>query len=193
MLLWGGIGYAVRNPTSVNILNPASYTSFDSLSFVFEGGLLSNFTKLETSSLSQKSNYTSMAYITFGFPINRWWKGSFGLLPYSSVGYNFSENIVDPNPRIGNTKYKYEGQGGINQFFIGQAFKINQNLSLGVNISYLFGYIDRIQKVYLLDSANTYNTNDVVSTNVGIFNFNFGLQYTKKIGERFNFWNRYCF
>lgn len=177
----GGIGYAVRNPSSVNILNPASYTSFDSLSFVFEGGLLSNFTKLETSTLSQKSNYTSLAYITFGFPINKWWKGSFGLLPYSSVGYNVSESQVLSG--LGTVKYKSEGQGGLNQFFIGQGFKINQNLSLGVNVSYLFGYIDRIQKVYFPDSIYTYNIKDLVSTNLGIFNFNFGLQYTKKIGN----------
>ena len=182
----GGIGYAVRNPTSVNVMNPASYTSFDSLSFIFEGGLLSNFTTLETSNISQKSNYTSLAYLTFGFPINSWWKGSFGLLPYSSVGYNVSETKVDPNPSIGNTKYTYEGQGGLNQFYIGQAFKINQNLSLGVNVSYLFGFIDRIQKVYFPDSLYTYNIKQVKSTNIGIFNFNFGLQYTKKISNGLN-------
>ena len=177
----GGIGYAVRNPTSINILNPASYTSFDSLSFVFEGGLVSNFTTLETSTLSQKSNYTSLAYITFGFPINKWWKGSFGLLPYSSVGYNVSEKqVVDS---IGNVKYTFEGQGGINQFYIGQGFKINENLSLGINVSYLFGYIDRTQKVYFLDSVYIYNSKEIKSTNVGIFNFSFGLQYTKKIGN----------
>jgi len=177
----GGIGYAVRNPTSVNILNPASYTCFDSLSFVFEGGLLSNFTTLETSSLSQKSNYTSLAYITFGFPINKWWKGSFGLLPYSSVGYTISESQNMAN--FGTVKYKFDGQGGINQFYIGQAFKINQNLSLGVNISYLFGFIDKIQTVYFPDSLYTFDIKESKSTNLGIFNFNFGLQYNKKIGK----------
>ncbi len=175
----GGIGYAVRNPTSINVLNPASYSSFDSLSFVFEGGLLSNFTTLNTNSLSQKSNYTSMAYITFGFPINRWWKGSFGLLPYSSVGYNVSEDTTLDN--LGNARYKFEGQGGLNQFYIGQAFKLNQNLSLGVNVSYVFGFIDKIQTVYFPDSLYTFNVKDIKSTNVGMFNFNFGLQYTKKI------------
>jgi len=180
----GGIGYAVRNPTSVNVLNPASYTCFDSLSFVFEGGLMSNFTKLETSSLSQKSNYTSLAYVTFGFPINKWWKGSFGLLPYSSVGYNIVDNNVATD--AGNVTYKYEGQGGINQFYIGQAFKINENLSVGVNVSYLFGFIDRIQSVYFPDSLYTFNIKEIKSTNIGVFNFNFGLQYTKKIGNGLN-------
>jgi hypothetical protein len=125
-----------------------------------------------------------LAYITFGFPINKWWKGSFGLLPYSSVGYNVSE--IQQVPNVGNVKYKYEGQGGINQFYIGQGFKINQNLSLGVNVSYLFGFIDRIQKVYPSDTGSfnyIFNVKDVKSTNIGMFNFNFGLQYTKKIGN----------
>ncbi|MCX6232227.1 MAG: hypothetical protein NTZ33_11855 [Bacteroidetes bacterium] len=180
----GGLGYAERNSTSVNVLNPASYMSFDSLSFVFEGGLTSNFVTSETSfpvSLSQKSNYTSLAYMCFGFPINRWWKGSFGLLPYSSVGYNITEyqNLA----HFGNVKSTFEGDGGINQFFIGQAFRINKNLSLGINISYLFGGIDRTQKVYFPDSAFTYNTKDFRSTNYGAFNFNFGLQYFKGMGK----------
>jgi hypothetical protein len=181
----GGIGYAIGSSTSVNFLNPASYTKFDSLSFIFEGGMLSNFTTLETSTLSQKSNYTSLSYLTFGFPINSWWKASFGLLPFSSVGYKITDHQVDPN--FGNVDFKYEGQGGINQFFIGQAIKINSNLSFGVNVSYLFGTVDKIRSIHPLDSAYVFDVKVKNSITYGNFNFNFGLQYFKNLKNDYIF------
>ncbi len=181
----GGIGYAVGSSTSVNFLNPASYTKFDSLSFVFEGGMVSNFITQETSLLSQKSNYTSLSYLTFGFPINRWWKASFGLLPYSSVGYKVTDRQTVAD--FGTVDFKYEGQGGINQFFIGQAIKINSNLSFGVNIAYLFGSIDKLRTVSPMDSAFVFNVRVKNSATYGNFNFNFGLQYFKNLKNDFIF------
>ena len=43
----GEIGFGVRSPYHVNFDNPASYTAFDSVSFVFEGGFVSTFTTLK--------------------------------------------------------------------------------------------------------------------------------------------------
>lgn len=177
----GGTAFAYKNQYSVNFLNPASYTGFDTLSFIFEGGLQSNFSKLETSTLSQKSNYTSMSHLTFGFPITHRWKASFGLLPYSTTGYKVSDYKTEDS--IGRVRYLYEGQGGINQFFIGQAFSINKNLSIGVNVSYLFGSIEKSRSVYLLDSVYSYNVKAKNITTYGVFKFDLGLQYFKKISE----------
>lgn len=181
----GGIGFAIATPNSVNFNNPASYTKFDSLSFIFEGGMISNFTTLESNGLSQKSNYTSLSYLTFGFPINRWWKASFGLLPYSSVGYKITDH--QSVPYYGNVDFRYEGNGGINQFFIGQAIKLNSNLSIGVNIGYLFGTIDKSRIVAPLDSAYVFNVKTLNSNTYGNFKFNFGLQYFKSLKNDFIF------
>ena len=63
LLSMGNIGIGYRSPTSVNYINPASYTSIDSISFVFEGSLISLNTDLSTSELTQKSNYTSLASV----------------------------------------------------------------------------------------------------------------------------------
>ncbi len=179
----GGTAIAYKSPYSVNFINPASYSAFDTLSFVFEGGLFSNFSVLKTSTLSQNSNYTSMSHLTFGFPITKKWKAAFGLLPYSSVGYKVSDYKTEDS--IGRVKYVYEGQGGINQFFLGQAFSINNNLSLGVNVSYLFGSIEKSRTVYLLDSVYTYNVKAKNSTGYGVFKFDFGIQYFKNLNNNF--------
>ncbi len=177
----GGTSLAYKTPNSVNFLNPASYSVFDTLSFIFEGGLQSNFSDLETSTLSQKSNYTSMSHLTFGFPITHKWKASFGLLPYSSVGYKVSDYKTEDS--VGNVKYIYDGQGGINQFFVGQAYSINKNLSIGLNVSYLFGSIEKSRTAVILDSVYTYNVKAKNTTNYGVFKFDFGLQYFENISK----------
>jgi hypothetical protein len=69
-----------------------------------------------------------------GFPLTRWWKTNIGLVPYSQMGYK----IVDVSLSHG-AEHHYEGTGGINQFYFGNAVNLTSNFSAGVNISYLFG------------------------------------------------------
>ena len=76
----GGISFGYRNSNSINYTNPASYTAFDTTSFVFETGINSRFIQISSSSVSQKSNYTSLGYIVLGFPVTKWWGASVGLL-----------------------------------------------------------------------------------------------------------------
>ncbi len=175
----GGMGIALNNPYSVNVLNPASYAAFDSLSFVFEGGVISNFSTIKNNTLSQKSNYTSLSYITFGFPITKWWRASFGLLPYSNVGFKVSDKESIAN--VGNVTYRYEGSGGINQLYLGNAIKFNKNLSIGFNASYLFGALVKTNSILFPDSALMYNSKTVNTVNIGNFCFKLGLQYNKKL------------
>jgi len=175
----GGIGLAYRNPNTVNFSNPASYTAFDTTSFVFETNVVSNFSELTTSSLSQKSNYTTLGYMLFGFRVNRWWAASIGLLPYSNVGYKISDEESIAN--IGRIDYLYQGYGGINRFYIGNSFKLFKNLSIGFNSSYLFGTLNKIRTASFPDSANYFSTKITNITNVNDFLFNYGLQFNHKI------------
>lgn len=55
----GGISYGVSSPFFVNTANPATYTSFDTLSFVFDIGAHTRQSKLITQDLSQTANFTS--------------------------------------------------------------------------------------------------------------------------------------
>jgi hypothetical protein len=173
----GGISYAFRSPYCVNYANPASYTALDTMSFVFETGVYSNLVQLSSEALSQKSNYTSLACIVFGFPVTKWWGASIGLLPYSSVGYKISDSAQIDN--IGKTKYLYEGSGGVNQFYIGNAFKIIKNLSVGFNVAYLFGSLDKTNTVFFPDSINSFDLRLLNSRRVNDFQFTYGLQYQK--------------
>jgi len=174
----GGISYGFRNSSAVNYTNPASYTAFDTTSFVFETGVNSHFVQLSTTDLSQTTNYTSLSYLVFGFPVTKWWGASMGLLPYSSVGYKIAmyEILAD----IGKTKYLYEGAGGLNQFYIGNAIRL-KNLSFGINAAFIFGSLDKINSVSFPDSISSLGLRLKNSTLVNDFLFTYGLQYQKSL------------
>ncbi len=134
---------------------------------------------METNKNNQTSNYTSLAYLKFGFPVTKWWGSSFGLLPYSNVGYNISTNDYLQN--IGNVNYTYEGQGGINRVYLGNAFKlIDSTLSIGVNASYLFGTLDNINTAVFVDSLYYFDIRTTNSRIVSGFLFSYGAQYQTK-------------
>ena len=137
----GQTGIALRSPSHINYTNPASYGAFDSLSFVFEGGFSAESVRLTSRFQSTSRSYASLGYLSFGFPITKWWKTALGLVPFSDVGYNVLS--TEESPSAGTILTLYSGSGGINRFFWGNAFNITKDLSVGVNVSYLFGNATR--------------------------------------------------
>ena len=180
----GGTSFGIRSSAYVNHSNPASYTSIDTTSFLFEGGIYTQSATLKTLSASQKSTFSSIGPIAFGFPITRWAKASFGLMPYSNVGYKINEQkpltITDTTITVSNI---YDGSGGINTAYLGIGVAISRNLSIGVNADFLFGTIRRNSTSYFPDLlyAQSYRETNMIKVND--FNFNFGLQYTTKLGK----------
>jgi hypothetical protein len=175
----GGTSVAMRSPYHINFLNPASYTAFDSTSFVFEGGIIFNYVTLKTDLQSASRTYASVGYLTFGFPVTKWWRTTLGLLPYSNVGYNVSTN--DILPQVGSVSRIYSGSGGINRFLWGNGFKLTRNLSIGINASYLFGSIIREAASTFPDSAFYLNFRQDNNITVSGFYFDYGIQYTAKL------------
>ncbi|MEI6890153.1 MAG: hypothetical protein ACOYM0_09825 [Bacteroidales bacterium] len=171
----GQTGIALRSPSHINYTNPASYGAFDSLSFVFEGGFSAESVRLTSRFQSTSRSYASLGYLSFGFPITKWWKTALGLVPFSDVGYNVLS--TEESPSAGTILTLYSGSGGINRFFWGNAFNITKDLSVGVNVSYLFGNATRESVVVFFDSLHSmdYKIDNYVTT--GDFYFNFGAQY----------------
>jgi len=175
----GQTGYAFRSPYHVNYLNPASYTAFDSMSFVFEGGFNSEFVTLSSNFQRVNRNYASLGNLLFGMPVTRWWKTSLGLVPFSDVGYNVAS--YEEYPNSGTVVRNYVGSGGINRFYWGNAFRITKNLSFGINASYLFGSMIREALVLFPDSVNSMNFQVGYYVTVNDLYFNAGLQYRAKL------------
>jgi len=169
----GGISLALREPKSINISNPASYTSFRRNSFVFDIGAEMNILTLNTGDTSQSTYHTSLSYLTFGFPVTKWWGSSFGLRPFSVLNYKVTDEKTLSN--IGDVSYIYEGRGGINEVYWGNAFRIG-GFSFGGNISYLFGPLTR-SRSEIFTLANTFNYYHEETINIGGAYFKVGTQY----------------
>ncbi len=182
LMSMGGIRNAANGYNMINIYNPATYISFDSLSFVFEGGIMGSKGTIKTNSISEPTTYASLNHLLFGFQINKWWKSSFGLVPFSDVGYNtvLEQDIDD----IGRTLFQYEGSGGISQAYWGHAFKISDSWAAGFNFFYNFGTIDKARTIYFPDSLPYYqNTRLDNKIKVGGISFDFGILNKRKIAN----------
>ncbi len=129
----GSVGYAMNSGRQINVMNPASYASIDSLTFLFDIGADMAFLWQKEGDVKEKSVGGGLDYITMQFPICKFMGGSIGMLPYSSVGYAFGSDIA-------HGAMQNQGSGGINQAYLGVAGKVG-GFSLGVNVAYSFGNI----------------------------------------------------
>lgn len=170
----GGVGYAMNSGRQINAMNPASYASIDSLTFLFDMGL--NFNTIWSSENGVKSKDYSggIDYITLQFPVTKYMGVSAGLVPFSSVGYSFGDEIVHGS----NSR---EGIGGINQLYVGVGANVYKNLSVGANISYLFGTIINDAYAYT-DHGSTSLFERVMQ--IRDWRVQFGAQYSIDFGRK---------
>ncbi len=169
----GGTGIGIRDPLHLNNLNPASYTSIQTITQIFEVGLFVESDYYETSKESGRSSTGNLTSINSWFRFSKKWAGNFGLTPFSNVDYSISSNYALGEAE-GST-VQYSGTGGISQFYIGNGYQLTKNLSVGVNLSYLFG---SIQKKETIDSGIGAGTGITKKTNVNRINADYGAQYT---------------
>lgn len=173
----GGIGYGLNSGRLVNMKNPASYAFIDSLTFLFDMGV--DYTHISskqpatesTEAASQNQSGGGLDYVTMQFPVGKRFGASVGLVPFSSVGYSFGTEIANGvNAR--------EGNGGFNQLYVGFAGKIVNGLSVGANVSYLFGNI--INDIYTTTTSNSQSLFEQL-TEVRDYRLEFGAQYSFNI------------
>jgi len=138
----GGVGYALQNPYYVNFKNPAAFAAFDSLSFIADLSFSVMNQQLKTNKLSQSGTFAQLDYLAIGLPILKMWRMSAGIMPYSDVGYGILDTRQVELDTLRTVNFQYKGTGGIQMLYWGNAFKVYKGLTLGMNLSYLFGTIN---------------------------------------------------
>ena len=176
----GGIGFGLRDANHINYQNPAANSAQDTMSFIFSTGISGNTMQLAGTEGSHNVTNITLSHLAIGFPVSRWWKTGFGLVPYSRMGYN----IIDVDLQ---SEHYYEGNGGINQFYFGNAWKLTNNISAGVNLSYLFGSLSQNRTLLFPLSENTFSINSQSRAIVGDFHIRYGLQYTNRIMDGYHY------
>lgn len=180
----GGIGYGLQSSGQINVKNPASYASMDSLTFLFDFGVnLQNVWMKESptskypAGLKQKNINGNLEYIVMQFPLSKKMAASVGLVPYSYVGYSYGGTL----PNGDDTKV---GEGGINQAYAGIGYRPVDAFSIGFNMGYLFGNVTHSNYI-IPSSGNTVGSLLENKMHVSDFHIEFGAQYAYQIKNKY--------
>ena len=168
----GGVGYAMNGGRQINVMNPASYAAIDSLTFLWDAGIDLSVLQAKEGDLKANSTGRGIDYLTMQFPISQIIGASVGLLPYSSVGYEFNADIA-------NGSESRAGSGGLNLLYAGAAITPIKGLSVGFNVGYLFG--TNIYDAYVYSTSTTLFERIV---KIRSWDFKLGALYTHNINQK---------
>lgn len=175
----GGISYGIRRGSKINPGNPASYSAVDTLNFTMEMGVSGQYSELTDGVNNQTFKNGNFDYLAFQFPVFKNVGMSIGMMPFSKVGYDFGRDQISDDISY---REKYYGSGGLSQIYAGLAYAPIEYLSVGANVSYLFGSINHSREIPLLgqsDEALKRLYNDEFS--IKNVSFDLGAQFTYPI------------
>lgn len=182
-----GIAYGFHEHNQINFQNPASYSALDSLSFILDAAVGLQVTKFEEYGKKKSANNADFEYVSAAFRAAKHVGVSFGIMPYTNIGYNYSNtanvNAFSSTQSINATYTNtYDGSGGIHEVYLGAGWQPIKRFSFGANVAYIWGEINR-------SVVNSYNDSYVntlskyYKTQVRGFKVNVGVQYTQPISK----------
>ena len=133
--MMGGVS-VFSDSIHANLNNPASLGELKLTTFSV--GIHYKNTQITSSDSKDDSRTGSLDYIAVSIP-TKFFSFSFGVIPYSSVGYRLQANDLSNQDEI--VVSRYEGRGGTNKSFLTVGFKLLNFLSLGGTVNYNFGKI----------------------------------------------------
>lgn len=178
-----GLGLAFREHNQVNYINPASYSALDSLTFIFDAGLSGQITNFNENGHKINANNADFEYAVAAFRAFKHVGVSFGIVPFTNVGYNYAiTDYLNDDRDVAYTN-TYSGSGGIHQVYFGAGWEFLKGLSVGANISYLWGDIDRsVINSYSDGSINTLSK--YYTASVKSYKLDVGLQYQLALDKK---------
>ncbi len=179
-----GVGIGMRGHNEVNTTNPASYSAIDSLSFIFDAGISGQMTNFDQNNRKINRYTASLDYVSAIFRAAKGVGVSFGLQPYSQIGYSYSESgYVDDNHTMTYTNNYHSRQSGIQNYYVGVGVRPFKFLSLGANVGYLHGEMDRIVQNKFSDSnIDTYTKN--YTSEISSYKADFGVQLHFNVSKK---------
>ncbi len=186
-----GVALGFRESNRINIQNPASYSSIDSLAVIFDVGISFQNANFKSGGSSVNAHNTTMDYLNAGFRLAPKVGFAFGFVPYSTIGYDFSESYslgshFNSGAAMSYTN-AYSGDGGLHEVFVGLGWNPFAGLSIGVNAGYLWGNYDMsVAQTFYEDGTATSTSNGlnrVVTADLSTYKIDIGLQYPVRIGQ----------
>lgn len=177
-----GLGLGFREHNQVNFINPASYSSVDSLTFIFDIGFSGQITNFNENGRKLNAKNADFEYAVAAFRAAKNLGVSFGILPFTNIGYNYASTGRLSDANMTSYSNSYYGEGGLHQVYLGAGYRIFKGFSLGVNISYLWGdYTRMVTNSY--DDAYAKTVQKIYSASVTNYKFDVGAQYQFELGK----------
>lgn len=187
----GGISTAtntIGGYNSINVLNPAAYGKI-TLTTIDIGGA-ADIVSLSKNGYADSRNTTArLSHLLFAMPVTKNSALSFGLLPYSQVGYSYKQTNNRPNPNptspadTNAVTVTSSGEGGLSKAYLGYGVTLFKHLSIGANFSYIFGSIKNDQSTEIPNLYGVLNSRSELDDHVKGVNFDYGAQYTVDFSE----------
>lgn len=176
----GGTGTAIRDNSTLYYTNPASFSSIDTNSFVFDFGINYGINTLSDGSEKYSSDDVNFDHMLLGLPLAKGWGAGFGITSFSNGYYSIASKVgrndSGYNPVTGEYAENHSGKGGISRLFAGTGVKMLRYFSAGVNVNILFGSIRRSNQFIFTDYFNSYNNDLTEKLELNGINFDYGLQ-----------------
>ena len=183
---FGGASTALSSSSTVNPSNPATYTSYGPNSFLLSTGGWHQTTKMQNATAEQIGNNNAFSHLVLGFPLGKKFGASFGMIPFSSTGYEISTSITDNNSPDYSGIANYSGDGGLSKIYFGGAYKLSDVFSIGINASYLFGRLNR-RKMLDVYEESSLDARSNSSINLKGYYYELGLLYKTALNENDEF------
>jgi len=155
----------------LNFQNPASVAKLKFVNYAVAGSY--KYVTQKTDTETQNATSTSLDYLAIGIPMGKF-GASFGILPFSAVGYKLSSETES-------SVSQYTGTGGLNKVFMAFAYQFTPNFTFGIDANYNFGNIEK--KVLIDEFDNQFGTREVIKSDLMGFSFNFGAEYRTMIND----------
>ena len=168
----------------INILNPASFAALRLTTFTIGGNYTT--TKLKTDSKSDDAQRTTVDYLAVALPLGKIGVG-FGLMPYTSVGYNIQSTSSVPDGQNNVLK----GTGGLNKAFFSLGYTIIPDLVVGADVQYNFGRINNSNLEFL--SGVLVGTEEKNKADLNGLAANFGIMYKHKLYKKTNLYSSFTY
>lgn len=179
----GRLAYGLSGSTNLNPYNPATYSQL--IWTNFEVGVMSKNYWLEAQDQRQSANKTHFNHLALGFPVTPWWGVSFGMMPVSQVGYDFtitsslksdSSNVPFDN--------NYFGSGGLNKVYLGNGFNLKKKYYFGFNFAYYFGDMQYEEVIDFDGFEDHLSTGSLQRIEAGDIYLDFGFQYKFSVNKK---------
>ncbi|WP_235884594.1 outer membrane protein transport protein [Pedobacter hiemivivus] len=174
----GGISTGVFKPSmyfnNINMQNPATYSGITSATV--DMGLTGTLKTLKRDNASEGSFNATLNHVALAFPIKAGRTGlSFGLLPYTELGYENSNTGKLDNDTNSVTRL-FSGEGGLTKAYMGIGQQFGDHFRVGVNVEYIFGNMVENRGLEL-QSIGSVNTKQQEKNSIGGIGFSYGAQY----------------